>query len=53
MARSGLPLVLAILFVDVVGEGLVYPITPNFLQALGGGTAQEAARLYGLSLIHI
>ncbi|RMH56812.1 MAG: MFS transporter [Deinococcus-Thermus bacterium] len=50
MARSGLPLVLAILFVDVVGEGLVYPITPNFLQALGGGTAQEAARLYGWSL---
>lgn len=50
MARSGLLVVLAILFVDVAGEGLVYPITPSFLQALGGGTVQEAARLYGWSL---
>ncbi|MCS7069432.1 MAG: MFS transporter [Meiothermus sp.] len=50
MTRSGLPVVLAILFVDVAGEGLVYPITPSFLQALGGGTVQEAARLYGWSL---
>ncbi|MCS7059475.1 MAG: MFS transporter [Meiothermus sp.] len=50
MARSGLPWVLAILFVDIAGEGMVYPITPGFLQALGGGTAQEAARLYGWSL---
>ncbi|WP_018467192.1 tetracycline resistance MFS efflux pump [Calidithermus timidus] len=50
MVRSGLLVVLAILFVDVAGEGLLYPITPSFLQALSGGSVQEAARLYGWSL---
>ena len=50
MARYALVLVFAILFVDIAGEGLVFPITPNFLQELSGGTPQQAANLYGWSL---
>jgi len=50
MTRYGLPLVLAILFVDIAGEGLVYPITPTLLQSLSGGSLQQAANLYGWSL---
>lgn len=47
---SALTLVLAILFVDIAGEGLVFPITPTFLQHLGQGSPQAAANLYGASL---
>lgn len=50
MRPSGLILILAILFVDVAGEGLVYPITPDLLQVISGGSPQQAASLYGWSL---
>lgn len=50
MARYALALVLAVLFVDIAGEGLVYPITPTLLQELDGGSPQRAAEMYGWSL---
>ncbi|GIW32539.1 MAG: tetracycline resistance MFS efflux pump [Meiothermus sp.] len=50
MERSGLILVLVILFVDIAGESLVYPVIPDLLETISGGSPQQAASLYGWSL---
>jgi MFS transporter, DHA1 family, tetracycline resistance protein len=48
--KYALFVVLAILFVDIAGEGISFPITPGLLKNLSGGSEQDAARLYGIAL---
>lgn len=41
--RSPLPFLLATMFLDAVGIGLVYPVMPDLIEGLSGGAVGEAA----------
>lgn len=47
--RSPLPFLLATLFLDAVGIGLVYPVMPDLIAQIEGGTIENAA-LWGGTL---
>ncbi|TNC69864.1 MFS transporter [Rubellimicrobium roseum] len=46
--RSPLPLIMAILFLDAVGIGLVYPVMPDLIAQIEGGSLADAALWGGL-----
>lgn len=50
-ARRGLVLVFFILFLDVIGIGIIMPVLPRFLEELTGGTLGDAARKGGWLLL--
>lgn len=49
-AKSGLPIVAFIVFIDMVGVGLIIPVMPDLIEGLTGGTIGNSARIGGLLL---
>lgn len=46
--QAGLPFIIVTIFLDVLGFGLLIPVGPRLVQALGGGTEAEAAPIVGM-----
>lgn len=46
--RSPLPFLLATLFLDAIGIGIVYPVMPDLISGIGGGSVGDAALWGGL-----